>query len=493
VFSWHTIKTPKDISEALTAVPRNYAHSRVSNMLSEGLSSAVKGLLIEKEYVEKDYRSVYYNFYAKKANDYRRNCIRIHLFTDRVVFDGERGDLRLLEDEDADEDAFDDALSAHYLGFITLRPTQTDNIGRSIINPLAVRDGVGSVIVAEHKVHVLGHRLKAIGFPWMMQHADISVCAHVACWSILRHYSERYSQHGEVLLHDITKLAQPFDPGGLIPSHGLTVEHAERIFYAAGMFPLLVEREDAGSKAFERQIISYLESGFPVFAIMSAKEHAVALIGVRSTGGRSATGARTVGELIVSDDNHLPYMPISITRANGNCKYSLKDMDAFIVPLPDKIFYPAASVQKVAKAAPELFDELAFPQAKGRSARWYVTTAASLRRNLRKNAGSFDPSLIKAVMEIPMSQFVWVVEYASADQLKRHELAVMLILDATASLTDTEPFWAAFDSNAALLWFGRTSAGDKSVSIPLRSASKPYQRIRSNLKHFDGKDQALSA
>jgi len=55
----------------------------------------------------------------------------------------------------------------------------------------------------------------------MDQHIDISVCAHAACWSILRHYSERYTTYREFLTHDITMMAQEFNPGGLVPSKGL--------------------------------------------------------------------------------------------------------------------------------------------------------------------------------------------------------------------------------------------------------------------------------
>jgi len=68
----------------------------------------------------------------------------------------------------------------------------------------------------------------------MDQHRDISVCAHAACWSLLRHYSERYNSYREFLTHDITLMAQEFNPGGLVPSKGLEISHAERVFQSAG-------------------------------------------------------------------------------------------------------------------------------------------------------------------------------------------------------------------------------------------------------------------
>ena len=50
----------------------------VAKKLTVGLSDAIKGILIERNYIDKDYRSTYYNFYAKKAQRYRPDCVRLH-------------------------------------------------------------------------------------------------------------------------------------------------------------------------------------------------------------------------------------------------------------------------------------------------------------------------------------------------------------------------------------------------------------------------------
>src|SRR5215831_15629880 len=93
------------------------------------------------------------------------------------------------------------------------------------------------------------------GFPSMDQHVDISVCAHAACWSILRHYSERYNSYQEFLTHDITLMAHQYDPGGLVPSKGLQVSHAERVFQEAGTFPIHVTKDPhAVDPSFYRQL-----------------------------------------------------------------------------------------------------------------------------------------------------------------------------------------------------------------------------------------------
>ena len=98
----------------------------------------------------------------------------------------------------------------------------------------------------------------------MAQHIDIAVCAHVSCWAILRYYSETFPQHKEYLVHDITQLVAPFDPGGLVPSLGFEPQEAERVFQAAGCFPLLVGKSSFSTdEAFFSQFLAYLESGVP--------------------------------------------------------------------------------------------------------------------------------------------------------------------------------------------------------------------------------------
>jgi hypothetical protein len=497
VFAWFNVDSPESLEEVLLAVPDEYKNEQIAQMLSQGLSDAVRGVLIETNYVDKDFRSVYYNFYAKKGDEIRRNCVRVHLFSDGPDFDVDAASLTVAPEENADVAGLDDALSESYLGFLILRPTGKWNVGRTVLRPDAVRDTSGAVITSVHKVHILGHRLYVNGFPWMMQHTDISVCAHVACWSIMRHYSERYAKYAELLLHDVTKAAQAYDPGGLIPSEGLHLGHAERIFYAAGTFPSIVAREnpelgDDADAAFESQMLAYLESGFPLYASMPAATHAIAIIGVKWKEMSSDRITRTSIEdayervewLIGSDDNHLPYVKVGLEAQISPTDYCAKTIEAFIVPLPDKVFYPALGVYELIAKAPQQLPELVFPPADNRVTRYYITTAAAFHRELRVNSASYDQRLIQAMSDVPMAQFVWVIEYATEEQWQHREVGVRVVLDATASPNDNEPFWLAFDRETALIWLEKKGPAQRMATLKLGAAKKPYQRIQSNLRSF---------
>src|SRR4051812_25168129 len=211
MYRWIQLNSSADLAQLANHISSEYEPTAAAQALSNGISDAVKAVLIENNYIDKDYRSAFYNYYAKKGQHYRSDCVRLHFFDQAVSFDSDKLALSCPDNE----------LNHHYFGYMVLRPTGIATIGRTVLSP-DIRRGAGRfIITANHKVHLLGYKLAIHGFPSMDQHVDISVCAHAACWSILRHYSERYNTYREYFTHDITIMAHEFNPGGLVPSKGL--------------------------------------------------------------------------------------------------------------------------------------------------------------------------------------------------------------------------------------------------------------------------------
>lgn len=458
MYTWIPLVSSDDLEALGAEISAEYDPKSIIKKLNSHLSSAVKAILVERNYIDKDYRSTYYNFYAKKGQLYRADCVRLHFFDETVTFNANTLKLGGHAEEQ---------LKDHYYGYIVLRPTGIATIGRSVLSP-DVRTGTsGFIISANHKVHLLGYKLTVQGFPSMDQHIDISVCAHAACWSILRHYSERYSLYREYLTYNITLMAQQFDPGGLVPSKGLDVSNAERVFQEAGTFPVHVARSDRDDASFYRQLHAYVESGFPLFAAMHSEGHAIAVIGYewRSQPCEPVTKMRyawdEVKSVVVVDDNYLPYLSISI---QGGSPYSVEDIDAFIVPLPEKIFYPADAVDKLAPTLFRLAGLLGLPPKDETIIRYFVTTGSALRQFIRKRESEFDPKLIETIMKIPFAQFVWIVELSTATDWAKGQISARAVLDATASLRDPMPFWL-FHSRTNALIFSRCTVGDYTNGI----------------------------
>jgi hypothetical protein len=455
VYQLIEICKPDDFDVLTGLLGEAYDPAMVAATLKRRVNPRCRAVIVECPYIDKDYRSTYYNFYAKKGYRYDASCTRLHFFEDPI----EIGPGLLLR-------SIGRSLSDNYLGYMVLRPTRLATIGRSVLSPSLVDGFHGNVIDAAHRVHLLGHRLTVRGFPHMSQHTDISVCAHAACWAILRHYSERYSQYGEVLTYDVTRMAHEFDPGGLVPSQGLRLEHAERVFAAAGTYPIVVVKSALKPGLFFRQLFAYVESGFPLFAALNSREHAVAVIGhgerlsLPSAFADVHFAADLTKGLVVVDDNHIPYLAV----AHGQKEpYGVQDVDAFIVPLPEKVYYSAQAVDEICGllASGNVFgfdhSGIAPPVI-----RYFLTSASALRASVNEGRSQFDPYLVQVVMELSLPQFVWIVEISSVDQWKSGQVATRVVLDATASQYEDDPVFLMYDL-ARVYVFDR--GGDHSHSI----------------------------
>src|SRR3982074_92997 len=87
MYTWITLESTSDLTLLNKHITPEYGPSRIIKTLADGLSNAVAAVLIERNYIDKDYRSTYYNFYAKKGQVYRSDCVRLHFFDSTVRFD----------------------------------------------------------------------------------------------------------------------------------------------------------------------------------------------------------------------------------------------------------------------------------------------------------------------------------------------------------------------------------------------------------------------
>ena len=486
-YDWINITAPEDYDRLAKILDPEFDPKEILHRLKSQVTNTVKAVLVEHGYVDKDYRSTFYNFYAKKGRQYRSDCVRLHFFDGTVSYDEDSTDIRCRGPR----------LEDHYFGYIVLRPTIVATLGRSVLSPDIRVDARGRAIQSIHHVQLLGHRLAVWGFPSMAQHVDIAVCAHVSCWAILRYFSETFPRHREYLVHDVTKLVSPFDPGGLVPALGFNVLGAERVFQAAGCFPVLVgKRNSASEGAFFSQLLAYLESGLPLFVAMHKQKHAVVIVGYNwhtSTMRLDSPSShvwRQVDTLLTVDDNLLPYgsVPLDEDRdADKPRPYTAKSFDAFIVALPDKIYYPADAVEtlslSIAEWLPLLWEGNREPV---KMRRYFITTVSELRKHARENQSNLGHNLVGLLMRLNAAQFVWIVEYCSAEQWEEGRVGARMIVDATASPHDPVPMLLVHDEHMALV-FDRSSAECNPEAIHLkREGLGPLPRFELNLRPVVG-------
>ena len=482
-YDWIELATPESYDLLADVLDPAFDPTGIAQRLKTQLTDAAKGVLVEHGYVDKDYRSTFYNFYAKKGRRYRPDCVRLHFFDSTVSYHEARSEIACTDHRPQD----------HYFGYIVLRPTIGATLGRSLLSPDMRLGARGRAIQSVYHVNLLGHRLPVWGFPSMAQHIDIAVCAHVSCWAILRHYSTNFPEHREHLLYDITKLVAPFDPGGLLPSLGLNILQAERVFQAAGCFPLLVGRCNAASdEAFFSQFLAYLESGFPLFVEIPNKEHAVVIVGYnwkKTAVSPQATPSHVwtqVETLLTVDDNLLPYATVplqSAPTAPQRPSYAADQFNSFIVALPNKVYYPAGAIEVLCQRVQRMLEGMrGADQAPLELQRYFITTVSRLREHAREHRSLLGDSLVGLIMCLETAQFVWVVEYCSVAQWQAGRVAVRAIVDATASETDEMPMWLLHDEEVAHV-FDRASAEMEVTSIHLnRTTLGPLPRMELNLR-----------
>jgi hypothetical protein len=195
---------------------------------------------------------------------------------------------------------------------------------------------------------------------------------------------------------------------------------------------------------------------------MHDRGHAVAVVGYgwRTPLNTAVPGVRyacdEVQTLAVVDDNYLPYLSIQVSGGNP---YSAEDIDAFIVALPEKVFYPGDAIERLADTLCKL--PLAeFPAQDQSLIRYFITTGSALRQFVRGKESEFDPNLVKAIMSIPFAQFVWIVEVATERQWAVGQVAVRAVVDALASLRERWPFWLVHSRKEALIFSRETVSLD---------------------------------
>ena len=454
-------------------------------------------VIIEYDYADKDYRSTFYGFYAEKGREYRRDCIRLHFFDASVKFDPEGLDLSCECDE----------LSDHYFGYMVVRPTLGATVGRSLLSPRMRRGATGRVIVSEHKVNLLGQNLTVRGFPSMEQPSDIAVCAHVSCWAILRHLSQRYPRHPERLLYEVTRLASRFDPGSIVPSLGLSVWEAERVFQAAGCHPLVVlqptsegsESDDLNASSyadFREAMHSYLESGFPLYVGFKNRSHAAALVGFRwreqiaQRESDTVHAWQLVDTLTMVDDNSLPYSNVPANADNGQAthvEYTGEDIEEFIVVLPEDVHYPATAIHKLCpQLADLLIDAFGSTPEDVKIHRYFLTTIGELRRQAREHMAVLGRQLVESYLRLKSPQYVWVVEFCSLDQWNHKVVAGRAIIDSTASEQDRIPMLLVHNGGGAVTYDRSLNAKRHSTLLLDRPAGLSVPRLELNLMAIVG-------
>lgn len=397
----------------------------------------------EKEYVDSDYRSLYYRYFSRRLQPTSRNLKRKLFFQ-------------------KSEDGKFVCLGA------TLSTVERDNTYKQI-QSIHTISGEWYVLASKSKMHVYGQHVSCERFLHIKQDVDHSVCAHAALWACNTYFAERYPIYKKITIGEFAEIYDKITWERSYPRHGMNIMHMCAILKKIGFFPKPYHSKELSE--IKKWLDIYLESGFPILLTLTRGNgvgHVVNIIGHSAVCDHSLLGDKA-GELIyanrfeylVVDDNHDPYQVLKInnshlaygmTKDEDNNRVSLYEgATGLVVPLPEKVnilaehvlgFLEEARSQKKAIEWPDAIDSKQLDHiisSPDYVIRPFLTSSSGYQQYLLELISSNELTsqqvclLKKQVTDVEWPHFVWVIEYSDRNQ---GAVVAHILIDSTASSVD---------------------------------------------------------
>lgn len=255
----------------------------------------VQTVVIERRYVDVDWRSQHAAFYSTMFRRYPTVTHRLHFFT--TPLGPELGEQ--------------DELQPAYLGYTVLRALPASPVGRTMIVPPPELNSPGAVVcLATERVELLGRYLTVRAMPFMSQDTDYLRCAHAAMWMVLQH---AHLAHGlpRRTPAEIYETAR----GGMIvdrqlPSRGLSVTQMLQSLSTLGLSPArrtlpVAHTPDRAVTGLYATMCRQINSALP--PLVTSTDHVWVVVGY-SRHPSDGHGRLTLWR---HDDARGPYLPIT--------------------------------------------------------------------------------------------------------------------------------------------------------------------------------------
>ncbi len=344
-------------------VPNHLLDALFDRLSGEGAAVSV---LLERNYIDRDFSAAYAAFYASLFRPYRKHCSRAHFFASDV------SDIMALQSPVERMERLD-AQAGSYLGNIVLRPLTHAPVSSAhiSIDALAGQPEEEIGVRSNFRFHVMGVELSVEAMPLTQQDTRIGACAQATIWMAGRHF---HSQYGApwFSMPDISALAlSPADniitrslPAG---SDFLTADNMIRALRTMGRHPVMYAPDTvAGNPVWQtvtpQQVVArYVDSGIPVILGMQDASggvgHGVVAVGMVRDGAADlasmparATTAEFCSHILVNDDQRGPYCRLPI-RGGASADYPFcfeTDIRYLIVAMPEKVFITAEVAELIA-------------------------------------------------------------------------------------------------------------------------------------------------
>lgn len=213
------------------------------------LDRGCRTVIVEREYVDRDYSRAYARFYARSFRDLDKRATRLHFFAKPI----RRASLSSLGRP---------RTAASYMGFCVLRPLTVRRIGRTVLKPHPIDpESEFPITTGRFHVNIGGSHLEVQGAAFLEQDARVASCASAAIWMSTASIADRFALPTYTTA-EITDFATAYRVGErMLPSGGLNAdqiaEALRRMGYDTTALPVRSSREGV------EVVYPYVESGIP--------------------------------------------------------------------------------------------------------------------------------------------------------------------------------------------------------------------------------------
>lgn len=398
-----------------------------------------KTVVVEDQYIDKDYLIDYCNFYARSFEPSDKYTTRLHFF--KKKFKKTEFEKKFFYDEN-----FQDELNELYLGFVVIKPIGFDNkykfIGRTVLKTYS-SEAYNRETKSKEKRHfttfdyfasLYGVKLKIESLPYQTQDSVVAACATTAIWTSLHALNDLFGTIRQSPF-EITETSVS-SPGidRNFPSTGLDIIQMKEYFNSIGLeTESIYVANYKCAKAIPEIIKAFLNFKLPIIACIklikddpkNPDNHAVVISGYRSDDEGNLT------EIYVHDDRIGPYSRVMPHNGDKNFLhwsnewitmrgYKNVQVERFLIPL-----YP-----KIRLSFNKIFDF--YSQRKKEYSKYgYHTTLSLIELNKYKNEllGKEFENKAKILVE-PMAKYNWLIRVES-----HNSPHVDFVFDATSVLS----------------------------------------------------------
>lgn len=397
-------------------------------------------VFIEYPYVDRVYRDTFYSYFASKHHEYPKNCIRVSFFEMEI------------KEKHFRSDDFRKSLQESFRGFIIIRPTFPNIIGRTLIDKRAYIQQDFQICNYTGHVLINGIKLSVTGFPFSSQDTEAISCAETSIWAIMEYFGNRYADYQPANPSKILETLNRHSKKRLLPSNGLTVDLISVALKELGFGTQIYARDEAYGGEIENIISIYIESGIPIIAAIENDilGHAILIIGHESDTNLDFQKAPKKSidyngnektyidysdiskRFIVNDDNLVPYTSINLNNPVEH--YDNKDfldcaITSIVVPLYKKVYLDVQDAKQLALQI--LTDgDIGYEYANNFVFRFFLASSRSFKDHVSCLQGLSKDIKDRIVLSI-MPKFIWCAEIYTRQSFSKNTAKGLIIIDAT--------------------------------------------------------------